>query len=158
MTESTPSSPQSSPACGQSQSETPSKSEPVGATAQPVAPLVGRRTALRNLGRQLTDDELAQTGAQKLIIEMLERADEECDALRDFRDRHHTETLRNAKLEERVRTVNAIEVAFGAGLAFGAAAVGLAPVFWTNQPEGWICLIFGFLLMAAGVVVRLVKQ
>jgi hypothetical protein len=135
-----------------------STSEPSEAAPQPVAPLAGRRTAFRNLRRQLADDELAQTGTQKLLLELLERTDEECETLKDFRDRYHMETLRNAAFSERIRTVNAIEVAYGSGLALGAAAVGVAPVFWDHQPDGWICLIFGFLFMAAAIVVRVIKR
>ena len=62
------------------------------ATAQPSeaeAPAVGRQQVFRDLRRQLSAEELTQTGVHKLILEELERLDIQCQDLRAYVDRFH---------------------------------------------------------------------
>jgi hypothetical protein len=48
-----------------------------------TTPATGRQV-YRNLRRQLTDEELASPGVQKLLLADLDRMDEECAELREY--------------------------------------------------------------------------
>ena len=121
-------------------------------------PPSGRRQALRDLRRQLTDQDLTSPGAQKLLLDELERVDAECELLRGYVTRFHDADKRAAVLEERLRTQTALEVAFGVGVGVGGAIVGLAPSFWASPPRGYIALGVGLLLVLGGTVARVVKR
>ncbi|HEX8245574.1 MAG TPA: hypothetical protein VF541_18830 [Longimicrobium sp.] len=95
---------------------------------------------------------------QKLILDDLERADAECDQLRSYVNRFHEADKRAAILEERLHTNNAIEVLFGSGVGLGGAVMGLAPLFWNEQPKGVLALSLGLLLILAAVTARVVKR
>lgn len=63
--------------------------ENVAKEGGPTVPAAGRRSSFRDIRRQLTEEELKQTGVQKLVIEDFERAEMECEALRSYVDRFH---------------------------------------------------------------------
>lgn len=117
----------------------------------------GRRQALRDLRRELTDEDLSHPGVQKLILDELERADAECDTLSIYVDRFHEADKRAAVLDEKLRTQTALDVFFGVGVGLGGAIMGLAPQFWQHQPNGALALVVGLCLIfgaAAGKVIR----
>jgi hypothetical protein len=121
-----------------------------------VAP-TSRRQAFRDVRRQLSDDDLASPGVQKLILDELERAEAECDQLRGYIDRYHEAEKRAAILNERLKPIRSIDLLFGVGVGLGGAILGLAPVFWTEKLQAVICLIVGALLILGSVAGRLVK-
>lgn len=118
----------------------------------------GKRAALRDLRRELSDNELSNSGVQKLLLEMLENADDECERLRTLADAFYSADKKCAVLTEKVRTHKAIDVFFGAGVGLGGGIIGLAPFFWdTGQGHGWMALLLGALLVSGATVGRLVK-
>src|SRR5687768_1906151 len=85
----------------------------------PTAPSSGRRAALRDLRRQLTDDELANPGVHKLLLDEIERADLECSELREYREKYFVSERSVAVLQEKVRAGTALEIMFGVGVGLG---------------------------------------
>ena len=128
-------------------------------SAEPV-PLTGRRPALRNLAREMTDEELSNSGVVKLMLDELEQSVQECADLRAYVEKFHDADKRAAILEERVRPATAIEVAFGVGVGLGGAVLGLAPFFWDkNRPhEAVVVVIVGMILMVGATTVRVIKR
>jgi hypothetical protein len=107
----------------------------------------------------MTDEELTNPGVQKLIIDELEQSDAKCSELEDYVERYYEADKRAAVLEEKVRTVTAIEICFGVGTAFGGVILGLAPFFWNlGPPYGQISLIVGLGLIIGGTVARVAKR
>lgn len=145
---------QGAEAAGQSAGE----ETPVLTTTAEATPTTGKRLALRDLRRQLTMEELASPGAQKMLLEELERADAECESLRAYETRYHEADKRAAVLEERLRTQTALEIAFGVGVALGGAIMGLAPGLWTLRPFGHLALLVGAVLVVGASVARVVKR
>ena len=131
---------------------------PLAASVGEATPATGRRQALRDLRRQLTDEELASPGVQKLLLDDLQRADSECDLLSGYVARFHDADKRAAVLEERLRTQTALEVAFGVGVGLGGAMMGLAPGLWTTPPYGTLAFTVGLLLMLGAIVARVIKR
>jgi len=127
-------------------------------TSDEATPSTGKRQALRDLRRELTDSDLASSGVQKMLLHAVDAADAECEVLTGYRTRFHEADKRAAVLEEKLRTQTAIEVAFGVGLGLGCAIIGLTPLFWTEQPLGYITLGIGLLLALGASIVRVIKR
>ena len=126
-------------------------------SAEPTPP-TGRRQALKDLRRQLTDEDLASPGAQKLLLDELERADSDREILSGFVTRFHDADKRAAVLDEKLRANNSIEITFGVGVGLGGAIMGLAPAFWNMQPLGYLTLAIGFFLIVGASVARMIKK
>jgi hypothetical protein len=71
-------------------------------SASAVVPSSGTRAAFREIGRQLSEADLASRGVQKLILEELERAEAQCGALQGYVDRYYEAHERAAVLQERM--------------------------------------------------------
>jgi hypothetical protein len=121
-----------------------------------VAP-VGKRQSFRGIRRELQEVELANPGVQRLILEDLETAESECEALREYVDRYHEADKRAAVLEEKLRAHTALEILFAVGLGIGFAIVGLAPYFWDGTLRGPAVLAVGTVLIICSVAARIVK-
>jgi hypothetical protein len=127
-------------------------------SGQSATVVSSRRQAFRDIRRQLSDDDLASPGVQKLLLDDLEQAEEQCEIFSAYIERFHEADKRAAILEERVRTQTALEVAFGVGVGLGCAILGLAPLFWTDQPKGWLAIGIGALLTIGASIARVVKR
>lgn len=149
--------------------EVPSSGSPVQekSTAPPPSPDVqdtgvpasGRRTAFRDVRRQLVDEEFSSTGVQRLLLDMLEEADEERESLRGFVDQYHEADKQAAILMEKLRTQKSIELFFGVGITLGGTIIGLAPFLWGAKPEyGVVTGIVGLCLLLGAVAGRMVKK
>lgn len=115
------------------------------------------RRALSLLKRELTDEELASSGVQKLLLDALERAAEENEELKPFRDRYYQSDKQRAILDEKLKTRVALEIISTGCIAIGAAAIVYAPVAWEHQPDGGIALGFGIALTIAGIIAKVVR-
>jgi hypothetical protein len=122
-----------------------------------TVPASGRQ-AFRDIRRQLTDHDLASPGVQKLLLDELERSEAQCEILNGYVERFHIADKRAAVLEEKNRTVVALEVVFGVGVGVGCAIIGLSPLLWPQQPNGWIALAVGVLLVLGTSIARVVKK
>lgn len=127
-------------------------------TSADGSPTTGKRLALRKLRRELSDDDLKSPGVQKMLLDDLERADADCETFRAYIPLYHEADKRAAVLNERLRTHTALEVMFGVGVAIGGALIGLAPTFWDTQPQGYLAVGLGAVLLVGAAVGRLVKR
>ena len=66
---------------------------------------------LRKISRELTEDELAAPGAQKLLIGELDRMEKEIEVLADYREQFHQADKARAVLSERLKKSTAKEMA-----------------------------------------------
>jgi hypothetical protein len=124
-----------------------------------VVPASGKRSAFRDVRRQLTDDELKNSGVQKLLLDMLQESDDERERLTSYVDRFHDADKVAAVLREEVKTHTKIEVFFGVGVGLGGTIIGLSPFFWGIKIEyGIITAFVGFLAMIGSTIGKLVKK
>lgn len=127
--------------------------------ADSAVPASGRRVAFRDVRRQLTDDELTSPGVQKLLLDMLEDADEEKETLRSYIGLYHEADKRAAVFSENLKSQTSVEVFFGVGVGLGGAIIGLAPFLWGDKPEyGAITGIIGLGLVIGATIGRIVKK
>ncbi|MBI5375817.1 MAG: hypothetical protein HZA77_10300 [Candidatus Schekmanbacteria bacterium] len=128
-------------------------------TIESGVPPSGRRAAFRDVRRQLTDEELFSPGVQKLILGLLEEADDEREYLRSYINLYHESDKKAAVLSEKLLTQKAIEIFFGVGVGLGGAIIGLMPFFWGEKSEyGVIAGIVGLCIIVGASVGRIVKR
>jgi hypothetical protein len=126
---------------------------------QGQVPTTGKRLALRNVKKQLTDEELAQSGTQKMLLEMLEDAENETESLKSYVSSFYEADKKAAILGEKLVTERSIEIFFGVGVGLGGAIFGLAPFFWAKDVTyGLICLGIGLCLTIGTCIGRAVKK
>ena len=95
---------------------------------------------------------------QRLLIEELERLDRQNAELQDYRVSFHKGDKRVAVLEEKIKKSLAGEIVFGVMITVGAAVIGLIPSIWSQQPAGWLLLIFSGVLILGGIASRVVQR
>ena len=134
--------------------------EPPGVAAapgpEPAKSRSGRR-ALSSLRRELSDKELLAPAVQKLLVDEIERLEEENGGLATFRGRFHEADKKAAVLEQNGKASVAYEIISLTCITVGGAALGYAPAVWTAQPSGYIALGFGAILVAGGVAAKAIK-
>jgi hypothetical protein len=130
----------------------------VVATQVTTVAAFGKRQSLRAIRRELQEGELTNPGVQRLILEDLETAERECEALGEYVERFHEADKRAAVLEEKLRTNTALEILFAVGIGMGFVILGLAPYFWDATLRGPAALCVGAVLIVGSVVGRVVKR
>jgi hypothetical protein len=117
----------------------------------------GKRQAFSNIRRQLSETDLASPGVQKMLLEELDRAESQCEVAEGFRERFHLADKEAAVLREKLKTVTAMEIFFGLGVAIGSILIGLAPYFWDQQAKGELMLAIGAVVLIGSAVARKIK-
>lgn len=128
------------------QKDAPESSQPMAA---PAVSATGRRPAFQDLKLQLTDADLANAGTQKCILDMLIRAEEECNDLKEFRSKFHTADKQAGILGEKIKTNKINETLFGVGVTMGGTIMGLSPFFYEKGP------VYCYITLGVGVVTTL---
>lgn len=134
------------------------ENQPDETGAEPVTANAPKsRRALSHLKRELTDEELGSSGVQKMLLEMLERAEEENIDLKSFREKYYQLDKQLGVMQEKLKVAIASEVVSMGSLAIGAAALAYAPSLWASQPSGWIVLASGVVLTVVGIVAKVIR-
>ena len=115
------------------------------------------RGALSEIGRVLAPEELSSSGAQKLIIELLYRAEAECKRLRDYEDKYHEYFTRAAVLEVRVQKSTAFEVLYSSSVVLGGLILGLYQSLAGTPLAPW-ALGVGALFVIGPIVAKLIAN
>lgn len=130
----------------------------VGAPGPEPTKSPSRRKALSSLKRDLSDEELASPAVQKLLLDEIERLEEENTELSGFRARFHDCDKRAAVLDQKSKVNTAQEIISLSCITIGGAALGYAPSVWNVQPTGSMALIFGLVLVLFGVFAKAIKS
>jgi hypothetical protein len=135
-----------------------SHTQPDESGAYPVEAQVPKtRKALSRLTRELTEEDLATPGVQKMLIEELERAEEENTQLKNFREKFHAADRDNAVAKQKLRGWSSMEMISTACIAVGAAALAYAPEAGKHGQDGWVAVAFGAVLTIIGIVAKVIK-
>lgn len=120
-------------------------------------PIPKARKALARLKRELSDEDLANPGVQKMLVAELDRMEEENSDLSTFRTKYFDTDKRVAVLDEKLKTWTAMEIISTGCIAVGAAALVYAPEAWKCQPDGWIAVVFGAIVTVVGIVAKAIR-
>jgi hypothetical protein len=124
--------------------------QPDESGAIPVAPSPKKTgKALENVSRALTDDELASSGARKMLLEELGRLTDENSDLRSYRDRFYDAEKRLGILQEKLKPTRSIDILSGGCILVGGLMIG-------SHKPGDLALIVGWILVIVGIVAKVV--
>jgi hypothetical protein len=112
------------------------------------------RRALGSARRELNDKELLSPAIPKMLLDEIDRLEEEKTELAGFRSRFYDADKKVAVLEQRQKISLAQEIVSLACLTVGGAALGYAPSVWSSQPTGAIALGFGIVLVLGGIIAK----
>lgn len=138
----------------------PPDQEPPGAPAVPEPQPTkskSQRKAFSSLRRELTDKELSSPAVQRLLLDEIDRLEEDNTELAGYRGRFYEADKKAAILEQRNSIRVAQEIVSLSCITIGGAALGYAPSVWGSQPSGFIALGFGVVLVICGIVAKAVK-
>jgi len=133
---------------------------PVDATAS-VGSKKGRK-ALSQARRVLTEEELSTPGAQKMLLDELDRLEEENGELIQIRGRFY-ETDKNwavlaQKLEQGQKDDLSTDLIFTGGMTIGGVVLGLLPSLAPlGKPSIWAGAALGVVLIGIGIAAKIVK-
>jgi hypothetical protein len=121
-------------------------------------PLTGPRALVRDIKLELTSDELANPGTQKVLLQWLFKAEAERDEYRSYVKLYYDADKRASVADEASKRSTSDEALFAIGLAFGGLFVGFAPGLWEESTRGYgiACLIGGAALIAVAAIARIV--
>lgn len=129
--------------------------EQAGAETSPMPK--GRRSFSR-MRREMTEEELSNSGVQKIMMDDLDRLENEKSRLELFVENFHQSDKENAVLKEKAKIRVSSDILFGSCLTIGSAAVGYSPVVNTVPDASTILIIVGIILMICGIASKVVLK
>ena len=125
------------------------------AVTQPIAK---GRQSFRQVRRELTEEELISPAAQRLILDELDRLEEENTELKGISKKFHEVDKRASVLDEKFKRHTALDILSSAALAAGSLALGYAPKVWAAEnATGPIFLVIGIVMIAGGIWSKAVR-
>ncbi|WOS41698.1 hypothetical protein [Xanthomonas rydalmerensis] len=117
------------------------------------------KRAWAGIARDLTSEELASPGAQKLLLDDLERLYRENSLIASLRDSLHAEKLENCRLNANLGTKKSIEIMSMAMSNVGALLVGFGPFAWDSiKLVTFVCVLLGIGLVVAGFMTQKIPK
>lgn len=112
--------------------------------------------ALSKVTRELSPEELMQTGTVKMLVATVDRLEAELDEMKDYRERYHEADKRAGSLQARMSSLwhgtLTQEVVSGLALGTGAAIVGFVPSL-ADSLQG-MALTLGMVLILGGIAAK----
>ncbi len=116
-----------------------------------------RQHPLSKVTRELSSEELTQSGTVKMLVASVDRLEDEVSELKDYRERYHEASKAGAVLDVRRsalrRQLTTQEVVTTVTLSAGGALIGSSPSF-KDQPELPIVLLLGVVLILGGIAAK----
>ncbi len=107
----------------------------------------------QKIKRDLSEEELGSSGAQKLLLSELDRLEEEVISLQQFRDDFHICDKEKAVLDEKIKSSVSKEILYSVVISLGATLIGIFNSLNVDQNNAsYIVLIGGIVLIIGGVV------
>jgi hypothetical protein len=127
--------------------------EETGATPVAGQEPKSRKTFAR-IKVELSAEELASPGVQKMIVEELGRSQEAIASLECYRDKFYAADKELGIQVEKHKKNVALEIISGGTLTVGAAAIGYAPSLTSLPFAGYIAVSFAVVLILIGVIAK----
>jgi len=81
--------------------------------------------ALGNLRRELTEKELLQSGARKLLLDNLDRLEKDVAELKPYKEKFHQADKKNEVLSEKLKANTVIDILYTFAMALGPLLISL---------------------------------
>lgn len=126
-----------------------------GITTQPA---VKGRQSFRQVRRELTEEELSSPAAQRLLLDELDRLEDENTELKGISRRFHEADKRASILDEKLKRHTALDIFSSVALVAGSLALGHAPNVWVvDNVTGSIFLVIGIVMIVGGILSKAVQ-
>ena len=117
----------------------------------------GRRSFSR-ARREMNEEEETQSGVQKMMLDEVDRLENENGALKSFVGRYHDADKKSAVLEEKLTKHHSSEIVYSALMTVGAAAIGYSASAGADGSPDFVILVFGLVLVIAGIVSKVIVK
>ena len=115
-----------------------------------------RRRSLSKSRRELTEEELTQSGVRLMLLDEVDRLDGEVTGLQTYEERFHAADKYCAVLQEKMRRNIAIDVVYGVCLGLGVGLLMLSPTL--EAVQRWPAVAIGVVLIISGVVTKVLGR
>ena len=115
-----------------------------------------RRRSLSKSRRELTEEELSQSGVRLMLMDDVDRLESEVSRLLEFQDKYYAADKKAGLLEEKRRHDIAVDVAYGVCISIGVGLLMLAATLPRSQT--WTAVAVGVLLSACAIAVKVIKR
>jgi hypothetical protein len=116
----------------------------------------GRRS-LSKLRRELSEEELASSGVQKVLLDEIDRLETDNSKMISLQEDYQKISIDLARLKEKYKNNSSMDIIHIACISLGGISAGYAPSVWNSQPTGWIALIIGVILISVGISAKAIK-
>jgi hypothetical protein len=116
----------------------------------------GRR-AFSHVRRELSEEEMSSPGARRLLLDNVDRLEDEVMTLRACREDFHRVDKRAAVLEEKLKDNIAVDVMYGVAIAAGFGLIGIVSNIW-DKPYATTILCVALILVVGGIAVKVIKR
>ena len=107
-----------------------------------------------SISRALNPSELGTKGVQKMLLNHIDRLEEQMINLSECNSKLAVAEKEKAVLEQKLKVAVSADVIFGASLTLGSILLGVCPSLWKNPPFGHLVLVVGVAMVLAGIVSR----
>ena len=135
------------------------KDEAIGHLQQSFESDSKKLDAYANLVRDLTSEELSQSGTQKLIVNDLYKAENKVKELEPYRENYFTVFTEKEILKVQANKSNKSEILYAFAITVGGIIIGLSKMLYDSKPA--LCVIvaiIGLLLIIGGVVFKFIGK
>ena len=123
------------------------------ATSSPGASVgTKRRLSLSKSRRELTDEELQQSGVRLMLLDEVDRLDEEVHRLTEYEDKYHLADKQVGVLKEQGRKRTAVDIVYTVCVGIGVGLLMLSPTL--PEPLPWLAAALGFVLLVSGITAK----
>lgn len=113
-----------------------------------------RRKSLALAHRELNDEELASPAVQKLLLDEIDRLENENIALKSYQSDFYLTDKKLAILEQKNKQTLSFEILSLTCTTIGAACIGYSRAIWSDTPTAAIFISIGVALIVGGIIAK----
>ncbi|WP_262034218.1 MULTISPECIES: hypothetical protein [Serratia] len=107
-----------------------------------------------SLKRSLSEKELLNIGSVNLMIDEIDRMENEISSLKSFREQFYAKDKNSAILSEKLSAYKCAEIAYNVSISMGALLIGISIKLWENDVYGVLSLGGGIALWISGSIMK----
>jgi len=116
------------------------------------------RQAYSKVRRELNEEELLNPAVHRLLVNELDRMEEEVADHRHFRDDFYKCDKECAVLRGARTQHLAVQIVKDVCFVTGGALAGIGPSLWHSPPYGLVVVLVAFVLIICGIVCRIIEK
>lgn len=111
-----------------------------------------RKKALSKVKRELSDEELTQSGVQKLLIQQTESLEDELKETKEYISKYHLLFSENSVLKEKINGSTNYEILHNFVLSMGGVLLGISGSFYNIEKSNWLFFLIPGAILSFGTL------